>query len=123
MIIEYIGDVAETGSMLARHIGSSFGLRNDFGSGGKDDNRNDDSGFSCTGINGLMDYYWCDGFFSCLLGWRDWHDIDKFTQCSKEDLQDFYDRTVQTHNSFCLTCGKHLKIFIVIKYRVIYPIK
>ena len=63
MIIEYIGDVAETGSMLARHIGSSFGLRNDFGSGGKDDNRNDDSGFSCTGINGLMDYYWCDGFF------------------------------------------------------------
>ena len=101
-----------------KHPGYHFGIDKDFGSGGKNDIRYDDSGSSCSGINGMMDYYWCDGFFSCLFGWYNYQNIDKFTQCSKEDFQDFYDQTVQTHKSFCLTCSKYLKIFIVITLRV-----
>ena len=32
--------------------------------------------------------------------------VDKFTTCSKEDFDAFYNRMIETYGSFCFTSGK-----------------
>ena len=93
-INEWLFNVRGTASVVAHEIGHAIGMDHDFGRRGTNDTRYDTRGNICTGIDGIMDY-----------GRRS--NVDKFTNCSKEDFKAWHNRVIQTYGVFCLTCGMY----------------
>ena len=82
--------------MIAHEIGHALGMKHDFLQRRRIINgnniRTDSLGNRCTLGNGVM-----GGNTS---------QVDRFSTCSKEDFKGWYNKVVDKHGYFSLTCGK-----------------
>ena len=97
-ISEWHSTVKETAVVFAHEIGHAIGMKHDFvKNGDQHEFRFDSKGKLCTGTRGIMDY----GNKAIT---------DKFTSCSREDFDAWYNYCMTEYGSFCLDCKSRFVI-------------